>query len=536
MAEPQPSPKSNDPLDQLIGRTINDRFEVQSLIARGGMGRVYRAKQQPLGRLVAIKVLDPRQAQTSEDQDFQTRFFLEASTAARLSHPNTVTVFDYGKTDDGIFYIVMELVEGKTLAKVLSDNAPLEPARAVHIAAQIARSLREAHGLGVIHRDLKPANVLITKHGDEDDFAKVLDFGLVKDVTEDVEMTQAGTFMGSPKYMAPEQIQGTECDGRTDIYALGCILYYMLVGRVPFDRENQVQILMAHCREAPPPMIRDDGVAIPQGLVQVTLRCLAKEREQRFANMNDLIAAMRHAVDGSGLGSASTALGRDLNLSGMRSIGVGTPSGGFPVGLTPSGGIASGLDSSSSLLAEEMGRSVEPPQSRTGLYAIVLLAAVAIGGGSAWYSMQAKKEAAARAEAQRQAEVAAQAERDRQAQQAAAAAAAAAANEQRPDLERVQIVLSTDPGGAQVFVDERVIGTTPLDIEWVGDQAHRGREVVFRFVKDNYRPLTVTRVITSERIEIDSSLEALPRVSAPAMTVRVEGPEVRRSGYRDNPF
>ena len=232
------APKQS-PQDELVGRVINDRFRIISVIARGGMGRVYRAEQVPLGRLVAIKTLDPRSNATGDsDPQFQQRFFLEASVASKLQHPNTVTVFDYGRTADGIYFIAMELVEGRSLFHLIREEAPLTGDRVIHIAMQIARSLREAHRLDVIHRDLKPGNVLLTRHGDEDDFVKVLDFGLVKHVeTEsEQELTKAGLFMGSPKYMSPEQIRGERVDARSDVYALGVVMYEMVTGKVPFER------------------------------------------------------------------------------------------------------------------------------------------------------------------------------------------------------------------------------------------------------------------------------------------------------------
>src|SRR5687768_11656386 len=162
---PVPRPTATGP-DPLIGRMINERYRIVGTIARGGMGKVYRAEQQPLGRLVALKVLNPNY-NGDNDPEFHKRFFLEASIASKLTHPNTVTIFDYGKTDDEVFYIAMELLEGRTMHRALREEAPFSADRAMHIARQICRSLREAHGLGVIHRDLKPANIYLVQHGDE---------------------------------------------------------------------------------------------------------------------------------------------------------------------------------------------------------------------------------------------------------------------------------------------------------------------------------------------------------------------------------
>jgi serine/threonine-protein kinase len=534
------SPKV-DTVDPLIGRVINDRFEILELIARGGMGRVYKARQQPLGREVALKVLDPRH-QGELDPEFQARFFLEASTSAKLSHPNTVTVFDYGKTNDDIYFIVMELVEGRTLAAMLKDEGPLEADRAVHIAVQIARSLREAHGIGVIHRDLKPANVLLTRHADEADFVKVLDFGLVKNVAEDDELTQAGLFMGSPKYMAPEQIQGGHVDGRTDVYALGVILYLMVTGQVPFDRPNQVQILMAHMREAVPPMTRADGVPIPPSLQQIVLRCLAKDADARFANMNELITALKHA--GSAMGASIQMSGSyslsDMDLSGMRSV-VGTPGAGIPVfSGTPSGGVHAGVSGLEDIDIIELDE-VYPKKSKIGLYAglgalvVLIVGGVGFalrGGGAPEVAATAPSPTAPTAQAP-----AAPPE------PAVEAPAAPQAEVVQPPPARVIIDLRSRPDGAEVFVGDHAYGTTPASVEWVGEQAEQGREITFRFVRAGYRPASVTRVISGETLEVSADLtpirRAAPSQAASAMepaAPAVSAPIVRGNNFRDNPY
>lgn len=280
--------------DPLIGRVINDRYKIVSVIARGGMGKVYLAEQAPLGRKVALKVLNPNY-QGDADPDFHRRFFLEASTSAKLTHPNTVTVFDYGRTDDEVYYIAMELLEGRTLHKAIRDDAPMSPRRAVHIARQICRSLREAHGLGVIHRDLKPANVYLVEHGDEKDFVKVLDFGLVKDLEKEGEdLTQTGLFMGSPKYMSPEQIRGESLDARSDLYSLGCLLFELVTGRQPFDGPTPISILTQHY-EAPIPRITDvkADANVSPAFQAVLDRAMAKKAVDRWPDAE----AMRVALE-----------------------------------------------------------------------------------------------------------------------------------------------------------------------------------------------------------------------------------------------
>lgn len=291
--------------DPLIGRLINDRFKIISVIARGGMGKVYRAEQAPLGRTCALKVLNPKYG-GDHDPEFHKRFFLEASIASKLTHPNTVTIFDYGRSDDDIYYMAMEYLEGQTLYRAIRDDGAFPEERAAHVARQICRSLREAHSFSVIHRDLKPANIFLVEHADERDFVKVLDFGLVKNVGENQgeDLTQAGLFMGSPKYMAPEQIKGDKVDARTDIYSLGVILYEMIAGKVPFDRPNSVHIMMAHVNEDPAPLkVTNPKAMVSPATEEVVMRCLEKDPDRRYGSMEQLLNALKvvGAVTGSGI-------------------------------------------------------------------------------------------------------------------------------------------------------------------------------------------------------------------------------------------
>jgi serine/threonine-protein kinase len=278
--------------DSLVGQVLAEKYRIRDVLARGGMGRIYRAEQIPLGRTVVIKVLSLRFA-VEEDPGFKDRFYLEAAVLAKLKHQNTVTVFDYGMADDETLYMVMEYVEGRTLAQVLRTEGALEPERALRFGYEIARSLDEAHANGIIHRDLKPSNVMVVPT-DEGEAIKVLDFGIVK-VLEDTgidTITRPDRMVGSPRYMAPEQIRKGDIDGRTDLYAVGVMLYEMITNRPPFKGKTSVKTLMSHVQDPVPPMAEKTDRSIPLPVEQLVLRCLQKKPENRFPDT----AAFKRAV------------------------------------------------------------------------------------------------------------------------------------------------------------------------------------------------------------------------------------------------
>jgi serine/threonine-protein kinase len=260
------------------------------------MGRVYRAVQVGLNRAVALKILDSNYG-AGRDESFRQRFLVEGALTAKLSHPNTVRVFDYGCTADGIFYLAMEFLDGETLDNVLALG-PLAWRRVLSIGQQIARALREAHELGVVHRDLKPGNVMLLAADDDTDHIKVLDFGLVKSFVEGHELegraiTQQGMLMGSPPYMAPEQGDKNRADPRSDIYSLGCILFEALTGRPPYDGGGPLEIILKHVNQ-PIPELRTPSnfEPIPALMAEAVRRCLQKLPMDRFQSMDELLQAL----------------------------------------------------------------------------------------------------------------------------------------------------------------------------------------------------------------------------------------------------
>jgi eukaryotic-like serine/threonine-protein kinase len=285
--------------DPLLGITVDERYEVLAVIGEGGMGRVYRVRHRRLGRSFALKAL---RAELARDTNLAERFIQEARAAAVVTHPNVVQINDFGTLHTQQPYFVMELLEGRTLARIIREEGPIEPVRCLTIARQIAEAIAAAHAMGVIHRDLKPDNIILVRPSGSHTTVKVLDFGLAK-VAGSNRLTRPGVVFGTPHYMSPEQASGEQFDHRVDIYALGIIMFEMLTGRVPFEADTYMGVLSKHVY-AQPPQLRDFNllqVANP-GLEALITGCLAKKLEERWPSMTELARRLNALVlvpDGS---------------------------------------------------------------------------------------------------------------------------------------------------------------------------------------------------------------------------------------------
>lgn len=260
------------------------------------MGVVYRATHAMLRRPAAIKLLSKDRASAHD----QARFEREVQLTSRLAHPNTVSIFDYGRTSDGVFYYMMEYLDGLNLDQLVKQAGPLDPARAIHILAQVCGALGEAHAHALVHRDIKPANIVLTQRIDEPDVVKVVDFGLARTLTKNEGDSRTDTITGTPMYLSPEAISAPETlDGRADIYALGAVAYFLLAGSDVFEGQTVVELLGRHMLEEPKaPSIRL-GKALPVDLEGIVLKCLAKERDARFPSVESLLAALLACQDAS---------------------------------------------------------------------------------------------------------------------------------------------------------------------------------------------------------------------------------------------
>jgi serine/threonine-protein kinase len=284
--------------DKLVGRTLPGGYLVLDLISVGGMGRVYRAEQRALGRTVAVKVIHPH---LLADENSIVRFMTEARAASQLNHPNSVSVIDFGRTDDGQPYLVMEYLRGKDLARVAYEQGPLPFKRIVDVLVQTLMALSEAHDLGIVHRDLKPENIILESLRRGGDFVKVVDFGLAKlkaDSSTATNVTMPGIVCGTPDYMAPEQGRGDPIDGRSDLYAMGVILFQLLTGRLPFEADNPTQVVMMHISvPVPDPRQVAPERNIPDALAKVAMKAMSKEASHRYQDALEFTDALQDALD-----------------------------------------------------------------------------------------------------------------------------------------------------------------------------------------------------------------------------------------------
>ncbi|MCU1371890.1 MAG: protein kinase family protein with domain [Ilumatobacteraceae bacterium] len=331
---------------------LNGRYELHRRVGRGGMAEVYLARDRLLDRLVAIKILFPEFA---TDPSFVARFRREAQAAANLNHPNIVGVYDWGK-ERGTYYIVMEYVDGQTVSEILRNEGPIEPKRAAGIAADVAAALGFAHRKGVVHRDVKPGNVLITKTGE----VKVADFGIARAMTASSEenLTQTGSVMGTATYFSPEQAQGKPVDARSDLYSLGVVLYEMASGKPPFSADSPVAIAYKHVQE-PIPSLAEKVPGIPSDYEAITLRALAKDPDDRYADGAAMRADLLRFREGKPIAGASPVPGP------ARPPAPPTPPAGNPTVAVPPPEVV----------------AAAPAKKRTGwFFVIILLLMVVLAG------------------------------------------------------------------------------------------------------------------------------------------------------------
>jgi serine/threonine-protein kinase len=347
-------PAAEEPeVDKLIGQTVGGRYVIQKILGEGGMGRVYAAERMLAGasQRVAVKTLH---SHLSSDPQIVARFHRECRTMAGLRHPNTIKVEDFGQTADGTLYIAMEFVSGNSVEKEL-EKGPMPPERVEKILGQVCGSLAEAHKQGIIHRDLKPDNVVLMDVGDDEDFVKVLDFGIAArkdsvDAAKEQKLTQQGMVLGTPPYMSPEQFMGKELDSRSDIYSLGVMAYEMLTGRLPFEANTPWEWATKHMTAQPFPFEDSPTVTdIPGKMKTAILRAMSKNPDERFATVKEFFeelslgnARMRGATTSAEIHGGAAAVAPGTAVMTPYEAGKGATQVGEPMGIGSSPSLPGG--------------------------------------------------------------------------------------------------------------------------------------------------------------------------------------------------
>jgi len=320
---------NNDPL---VGKIIDNRYEIQQRVGGGGMGVVYKARQLSIDRIIALKMLN---AQMAADPTWVQRFYNEAKACSRLQHPNTIRMFDFGQTSDARLFMTMEFLDGVSLRDALAKG-PLAPQRVIKVLIQCCASLAEAHSIGIIHRDIKPDNVFLLNMAGSPDFVKLLDFSVAKLLENDRMKTQAGVVFGTPQYMSPEQGRGLPLDARSDLYALGILAFEMLSGTVPFHDENPMTVIQMHLHAGVPPI----SDSVPYSVQQIVRRALEKDAGRRYQSSGEM---MQHCQQ---VFAELTAGGMSIGAGGMpRTVVAPGGHGGQGMGSQPGmhGGLPPGM-------------------------------------------------------------------------------------------------------------------------------------------------------------------------------------------------
>lgn len=495
--------KAEAKADPLLGQMVGGRFLVLKKIGSGGMGSVYRARQEGMDRDVAIKVL---LADLTQNETVLRRFTLEALAVSRLRHPNTIQIFDYGQTQDGNPYIAMEMLEGLTLYDLLRKERPLPIRRAMRIMAQVAASLSEAHTKEIVHRDLKPENIFLVQVGDNPDFVKVLDFGVAKlrdHKSDQGTLTQAGSIFGTPRYMSPEQCSAQPVDLRSDLYTLGVILYEMITGQAPFVSDQALSLLLAHVNDPPrPPSAATDKQVIPAEVEDLVLRLLEKLPENRLSSAGELakrceeLAAQLPAAFDQCVGTAEEAESLGVRVSVLTADSLPTSR---TLRLAP-GELAAGAKAP----ALEM-----PPQEpakisvavKGGLGAVALAAVAAV----AWALL-------------RDPQVVVQ--REIVKEQVTVTVPGAAL-----DDKNVRLTLSSNPAGAKILRGDVMLGTTNATLDHVkGTPAEK-----WQLIRDGYEPYELEVMFDKSQvlsIDLKKRIE-LPVEAKPEPKVEPQRPAVR---------
>jgi serine/threonine-protein kinase len=384
--------------DPEVGTLLGNQYRLIEIIGEGGMGLIYRARQEMVDRDVAVKVLRSRFA---SDENIVGRFVNEAKIISQLRHPNTLRLYDYQRMPNGGFFIVTEYLQGESLQALLS-RGPLGLERALHISEQICGSLSEAHAAGIVHRDLKPANIFLDRVAG-DDYVKVLDFGIAKLTQGSIVHTQTNIIMGTPAYMSPEQVRGETLDSRSDIYAVGVILFHMLVGRTPFHHDNAVSLLMMHVNDPPPPLPED--LDAPPEIGMLIFELLSKTPAHRPKSVVEVRDRLRALIKGSGATTPQRPAQQRATPPPKADSGAPTLSslppqpGRSPIKRKPSLGLDRPFDDSVNVKGLEMFldepipervESARVKQSSSGGGALIVLLLLAAVGGGGWYVVREK--------------------------------------------------------------------------------------------------------------------------------------------------